>query len=84
MSRVYAIAFVMLAYIVAASLDQRSAPTDTPVVTAAQAAGTVEYMWDMDAAKACRIDHGEALLVRKADGSLVCVPRNSKRLAANP
>lgn len=63
------------------SLDE---PPDSPVVTDAQAAAMHEYMVELQAAKACRVEHGESLLRRTADGGFVCLPRKSGRIASNP
>lgn len=62
------------------SLDE---PPDSPVVTDAQAAAMHEYMQELSVAKACRLEHGESLVRRTADGGFVCLPRNRGRIASN-
>ena len=70
-----ALIFVFVAGRLGLALDQRDEAPDGPAVTDAQAAAMHEYMVELQAAKACRIEHGETLLSRTADGGFVCIPR---------
>ena len=70
-----ALIFVFIAGCLGIALDQHDDAPDGPAVTDAQAAAMHEYLVELQAAKACRIEHGESLMVRSADGGFVCLPR---------
>ena len=80
-----ALIFVFIAGCLGVALDKHDEAPDGPVVTDAQAAAMHEYMQELSVAKACRLEHGESLLRRTADGGFVCIPRNTKHVVAqNP
>ena len=75
---VIAVLTLALTYVLgvfAPGLDGR----DSSDLSDAKAEARSSYQRELAIAKACREEHGEALVRQTVDGSFVCVPRHSKR-----